>query len=154
MKIYKDKSQGKYSDYDHSDSYSEFLFNDVRPSAGIPPVQYISGVLLNILLDDIDKMIEKRMPNFKYVRYSNDIVIPIYNHQCESDIISELIKILTECNFESFTAERTHRQGTTFLIQDKGFRLDKFGRCIDPKIFHKEEKPRIVPYFKSGSKSC
>lgn len=44
-------------------------------SRGIPPLTFISDVLFNIYLDDLDRQIDEKYPCIKYVRYDSELII-------------------------------------------------------------------------------
>lgn len=103
---------------------------EYRPSTGIPPLKHLSRILFNILIDDIDKKLKERMPDFHYVRYNSEIVFPLYN-QGDYEKLIELFQILKECNFDSFIAERAGRECAPIFIGcgATSLRIDRRGRC-------------------------
>lgn len=44
--------------------------NDISEMTGIPPVPFISDILFNIFMDDIDQEIENRLAYQRYARYN------------------------------------------------------------------------------------
>lgn len=75
----------------------DIIGNDLSIDTGIPPVYYISEVLFNIVLTDIDHKMSERLPKLKYARYLHEIIIEIQDNEMQNKI-DRVIAILKECN--------------------------------------------------------
>lgn len=79
--------------------------------AGIPYIPFISEILFDIIMDDIDQTIEERLPKLKYARFLNEIFIPIFNKVNNIELYAALNDIFKECNLTSPDIEHAVRGG-------------------------------------------
>lgn len=84
---------------------------DFSLNTGVPPLTFIAEILFNIILDDIDQEIEKRLPKLKYARIQHEILIPIYYKDKEKSYYKALNEIFNEYNLLSPILERAVRGG-------------------------------------------
>lgn len=54
---------------------------DWSDKTGVPPLLFISSILFNIFLDEIDREIEEQLPKLKYARYEFEILVPIFHKE-------------------------------------------------------------------------
>lgn len=50
----------------------------VKYKRGVPPVAFISPILLNIILDDLDHEFTLSFPNLQYIRFEHEVLIPFF----------------------------------------------------------------------------
>lgn len=61
---------------------------DWSPKTGIPPVAFLTSVLLNFYLEDLDRAFEARLPQVPYARYDYEVFIPGKNYGIISSKLS------------------------------------------------------------------
>lgn len=66
---------------------------------GVPPLLFISEILFNIFLDEIDREIEEQLPNIKYARYEFEILVPIFHKEKLHSTMDALSEIFNKYNF-------------------------------------------------------
>ena len=59
--------------------YDENRERDISLKTGIPPVSFIGEIIFHFIYDDIDRLIEERLPQLQFARYKSEILIPIYH---------------------------------------------------------------------------
>ena len=81
---------------------------------------------MNIILDDIDREFEERLPKHEYARFIHEIFIPIYDKDLS---YNDLKEIFTECNFLSPTFARALRGGEPIAFSGGLIRINNEGMC-------------------------
>ncbi|YP_008992344.1 hypothetical protein Salmi_Mp080 (mitochondrion) [Salvia miltiorrhiza] len=58
-----------------------------KDGIGIPPVDTLGSMLLSLYMDEVDQCFKTLFSNFKYVRYMDLVIIPMYLWETENQIL-------------------------------------------------------------------
>lgn len=107
------------------------LGRDLSLKTGVPPMKMIAHILLNIILDDLDREIENKMPKLSFARYQDEILIPIFHKDQDQElyvyqIINEIFNEMYSFTPKAVRAVRGDK-GIPFLSWNISINMD--GRC-------------------------
>lgn len=69
---------------------------DWSSKAGIPTLSFLSAILLNYYLDELDRAFEVHFPNFQYARYDYEVFIPIFIGKSKEFYVPNFLNLLNE----------------------------------------------------------
>ena len=85
-------------------------------------------------MDDIDREIENRYPKLEYIRFYNEILIPIFHDR--RNLPAEIKQIFISCDLESPNYQYAVKGGQSLPFIGGRLLIKKDGTCeVDTKIW-------------------
>lgn len=103
----------------------------------IPEYGSLSEELINFLLDDIDREFEQRFPQLTYLRFYDEILIPIFHNRHNLPDDDEIQKIFLSCDQKSPTLQYAFKGGKALPFSGGRLKIQKDGECeVDTRIWY------------------